>query len=303
MNDIELTEIRMFVHVVRAGSFALAAQRLSIPANTLSRRIRQLESRVKTRLLQRSTRRLGLTAAGQSFFDRCAPAVDDLQRAAQDLADGGRGPHGLVRVAAPAGFLELFRIDWIAEFLSLYPQVTLDMVLDDARVDLIAGGIDAAFRAGRIDETGVAILCPLLPQRLGLFAGPAYLAGRAPPRDLDDLVQHDCLIVSNRAGRAVWELRGPDGVEQVAVTGRFCANNVQILQRAAIAGLGIALLPVIITGADVEAGRLRRVLPGYRRDGENLNVVVPSLERIPPAVTAFVEFAVSQIRASLAPKA
>ncbi len=303
MNEVELTEIRLFVHVVRAGSFALASRRLSIPANTLSRRIRQLEARVDTRLLQRSTRRLGLTAAGQTFFDRCAPAVDDLQRAAQDLANGGRGPRGLVRIAAPAGFLELFRLDWIAEFLRLHPEVTLDMVLDDARADLIAGGIDAAFRAGRIEETGVAILCPLLPQSLGLYAGPAYLASVEPPRALVDLVRHDCLIGSNRGGRAVWELSGPDGVEQVAVTGRFCANNVQVLQRAAIAGLGIALLPVIITAADVEAGRLCRVLPYYRRDGANLNVVVPSLERIPPAVTAFVEFAVRQIRASLAPKA
>ena len=302
MNEIELTEIRMFVHVVRARSFALASRRLSIPANTLSRRIRQLETRVKTRLLQRSTRRLGLTAAGQAFFDRCAPAVDELQLAAQDLADGSRGPHGLVRIAAPAGFLELFRLDWIAEFLRLYPAVTLDMVLDDARVDLIADGIDAAFRAGRIEESGCAILRPFLPQSLGLYASPAYLAVRTPPRVLGDLARHDCLIGSNRTGRAVWELRGPEGVGQVAVTGRFCANNIQVLRQAAIAALGVALLPVILAVADVEAGRLRRVLPQHRRDGSNLNVVVPSLEQIPPAVTAFVEFAVRKFRAPPATK-
>ena len=297
MNDIELSEIRMFVHVVRARSFALASRRLAIPANTLSRRIRQLETRVKTRLLQRSTRRLGLTAAGQAFFDRCAAAVDALQLAAQDLADGSRGPHGLVRIAAPAGFLDLFRLDWIAEFLRLYPEVALDLVLDDARVDLIADGIDVAFRAGRTEEAGSAILRPFLPQSLGLYASPTYLAASTPARVLGDLARHDCLIGSNRTGRAVWELRGPDGVEQVAVTGRFCANNVQTLQQAAIAGLGVALLPVILPAADVEAGRLRRILPGYRRDGSNLNVVVPSLHQVPPAVSAFVEFAVRKFRA------
>src|SRR5438270_13736706 len=111
---VDLNEVRMFVQVVRAHSFAEAARRLGVPPNTLSRRIRQLEAALDTRLMQRSTRKLALTDAGRVFFERCSPAVDSVLDAGKELVDGNRNPSGLVRVAAPAAFLDLFSIDWIA---------------------------------------------------------------------------------------------------------------------------------------------------------------------------------------------
>src|ERR1700681_1083507 len=141
---MDLNEVRMFVQVVRARSFAAAARRLGVPPNTLSRRVRQLEAGLETRLMQRSTRKLTLTAAGSAFFERCAPAVDDVLEAGKDLAGGSRSVSGTVRIAAPADFLEFFKIEWVARFLTLHPKVRLDFVLNDARADLIDEAIDVA---------------------------------------------------------------------------------------------------------------------------------------------------------------
>ena len=294
---MDLNEVRMFVHVVRAHSFAEAARRLGIPANTLSRRIRKLEAGVATRLLQRSTRKLSLTAAGEAFFARCAPAVDEISRAGQDQSVSSQTPSGLVRIAAPAGFLDLFRLDWVVEFLAAQPRVRLDFVLDDARTDLVGEGIDVAFRAGPLKDAQAAILRPIVAQDFGLYASPAYLAARGMPADLRDLANHDCLTASSHLGRVTWTLLGPSGREDVSVSGRFRANNVQVLLQAALAGLGIVLLPIVLIVPDLRAGRLVKVLPQYRREGADLNVVVPSREQIPLAVSAFVEFAHSKFRA------
>lgn len=153
---LDLNEVRMFVQVVRARSFAEAARRLAVPPNTLSRRIRQLEATLDTRLMQRSTRKLTLTAAGQAFFDRCAAAVDVVLEAGKALVGGGNTPSGLVRVAAPLDFLDIFHIEWVVEFFGLHPAVRLEFVLNDARADLIDEAIDVAFRAGSARDSGTA---------------------------------------------------------------------------------------------------------------------------------------------------
>ena len=144
---LDLNQVRVFVQVVRARSFAEAARRLSVPSNTLSRYVRQLENALDTRLMQRSTRKLTLTAAGAAFYERCAPAVDDVLHAGKALGVG-QFPSGSIRVAAPADFLDLFSVDWVAEFLAAHPKVKIDFVLSDARADLIGEAIDVAFRGG-----------------------------------------------------------------------------------------------------------------------------------------------------------
>src|SRR6267378_1082745 len=152
---LDLNEVRMFVQVVRARSFAEAARRLGVPPNTLSRRVRQLEAGLDTRLMQRSTRKLTLTAAGSAFFERCAPAVDGVLEAGKELAGGSQTPSGTVRVAAPADFLDFFEIEWVVQFLEQHPKIRLDFVLNDARADLIGEAIDVAFRGSVSDQQPV----------------------------------------------------------------------------------------------------------------------------------------------------
>ncbi len=293
---MDLNDIRLFVQVARAGSFAAAARRLGMPANTVSRRVGELEAQLRTRLLYRSTRKLSLTGAGQAFFERCAPAVDGVLAASQELVDHRRAPQGRVRIAAPAGFFDLFPLDWIAEFLREHPRMRLEFVLDDARSDLIAEGIDAAFRAGSAVDAGVTLWRTLWSESFRLYASPAYLAARGIPARLSDLGRHDCLTVSSPTGQAVWVLQGRRGREQVAVAGRFAANNVQVLRQAALAGLGIAQLPSTLARADVAAGGLLEVLAEYRRDGADLHVVVAGRGPVPLAVRAFIEFAERRLR-------
>ena len=166
---IDLNDIALYVQVVRSGSFAEAARRLGTAPNSVSRRVQQLEAQLDTRLMQRSTRKLTLTDAGQAFYERCADAVDGLTDAGQSLMAGGEEVAGLVRVAAPADFLDFFRVEWVADFLATHPRVRLEFLLSDARADLIAERIDVAFRAGTLADSSY-VGRPILADRKSISA-------------------------------------------------------------------------------------------------------------------------------------
>jgi DNA-binding transcriptional LysR family regulator len=284
----DFNDIALFVQVVRCGSFSEAGRRLGMPANTVSRRIQDLEDQLGARLMQRSTRKLTLTGAGREFHERCVAAIDDLQQASQDLAAGSRVPSGLVRVAATANFLDFYTPQFVAAFLDTYPQVRLEFLLDDATVDLIADRIDVAFRGGNGDGSGhVAHRMPIAP--IGLYASPDYLERHGLPGTLAELANHRCLTLPRQSGHAVWRLQGPDRSEEhVEVTGAFAASTTGALHVAAVASLGIAFLPGAMTAADVAAGRLVPVLPQYKRRDQSMCVVYPSHRQVSPAVKAFV---------------
>jgi DNA-binding transcriptional LysR family regulator len=289
---LDLNDVALFVQVMRAGSFAAAARRLGMPANTASRRIQQLEQQLGLRLMQRSTRKLTLTDAGATFYARCADRVEALTEAALELSEGSQVPSGRVRVAAPADFFSLFRMALIAAFLADHPKVQLEFVLSDARANLIEEGIDVAFRGGKVLEPS------LVARRVGtgratLVASPAYLAARGTPESVDALAGHDCVTLPQAAGRTVWRLEGPDGEIETQVGGRFSANTAQALLKAALAGLGIALLPTPVTAPHVRAGELIEVLPEHGIHGREAYFVYPSRRQLPRAVSVFIEFMVA----------
>jgi DNA-binding transcriptional LysR family regulator len=286
---LDLNDIAMFVQVVRHGSFAEAGRRLGLPSNTVSRHIQQLEAHLGTRLMQRSTRKLTLTSAGQAFHERCAGMVDGLVEAGQALITGSQEPSGLVRVAATADFFDFFPMEWVADFLAAHPLVRVDFVLSDAKADLIADRIDIAFRGGVLSDSGYVARKLLGPRTDGMVASPAYIAARGAPATLQDLANHDCVTAAHPSGRSTWRLTNADGTEEeVQVTGRFSGNTAQALRKAALAGLGIALLPPAMGRLDVEAGRLVPVLPQYQRTGQGLSVLYPSRRHLPLAVSAFI---------------
>ncbi len=299
---VDFNDVALFVQVVRCGSFSEAGRRLGMPPNTVSRRIQELEDQLGARLMQRSTRKLTLTDAGQEFHDRCATAVDGLEQASQDLTAGSRVPSGLVRVGATANFLDFYTPQLVAAFLKTYPQVRLEFLLDDAIADLIADRIDVAFRGGSGDGSGyVAHRMPITP--IGLFASPDYLKRRGAPRTLAELASHDCLTAPRQSGHSVWRLQGPKGIEeQVEVSGTFAASTTRALHLAAVAGLGIALLPRAITAADIAAGRLVPVLPQYERRNQSMCVVYPSHRQVSPAVKAFVASVMRRFEEELTPR-
>lgn len=295
---LDLNDIAMFVQVVRHGSFAAAARRLGLPPNTVSRRIQQLEAQLGTRLMQRSTRRLTLTSAGRAFHERCAGAVDGLVEAGQALITGSQQPSGLVRVAATADFFDFFPMEWVAGFLAAHPLVRVDFVLSDARADLIAEQIDIAFRGGALPDSGYVGRKLLGARTDGMVASPAYMAARGAPATLQELAEHDCVTSPHPSGRTLWRLAGPGGAEEeVQVAGRFSGNTAQALRKAALAGLGIALLPPTMARLDLEAGRLVPVLPQYQRTGQGLSVLYPSRKHLPLAVSAFIGMVMEKLSA------
>jgi DNA-binding transcriptional LysR family regulator len=295
---LDLNDIAMFVQVVRHGSFAGAARRLGLPPNTVSRRIQQLEAQLGTRLMQRSTRKLTLTSAGEAFHERCAGAVDGLVEAGQELITGSREPSGLIRVAATADFFDFFPMEWVAGFLAAHPLVRVDFVLSDAKSDLIAEQIDIAFRGGALPDSGYIARKLINARTDGMVASPAYIAARGAPATLRDLANHDCITSPHPSGRTMWRLVGPGGAEEeVQAAGRFSGNTAQALRKAAVAGLGVALLPPTMARPDLEAGRLVPVLPQYLRTGQGLSVLYPSRKHLPLAVSAFVAMVMEKLSA------
>ena len=293
---IDLNDIALFVQVVRSGSFAEAARRLGIPANTVSRRIQQLEEQLGMRLLQRSTRKLTLTNSGQIFHERCAGGVEGLNEAAQELMTGTQEPSGLIRVATPADFFDFFLMDWTAAFLEKYPKVRLEFILSDEKTDLISERIDVAFRGGPMQDSGYIGRQTQCDGNRGLVASPSYLAAHGMPSSLQDLVNHACVTFSQPGSHTIWHLNGPNGIdEQVQFTSRFSSNTVQSMKKAALAGIGIALLPTPITKHDLKSGLLVPVLQEYKHTGRNLHVLYPSRRHLPLAVSAFIELVVEKL--------
>lgn len=287
---MDLNDIALFVSVVRAGSFAEAGRRLGIPPSTGSRRLQALEQSLGVRLLQRSTRRLVLTDAGQAFFAECAEQIDALSQSVQDLSESSKKPSGKIRIAAGVDFLNWFPLSRVAEFLENHRDVSVEFVLSDARSDLLADGIDVALRAGELTEpTLVAKEVGRIQWRL--VASPAYVKTHGMPRRPEDLAKHQCITVSAAGSPAtLWRLRSALRVVEVAVKGRFQVNTMQAQLNGALAGLGIALAPPLTIQSHVKNGELLELLPEYSQEF-GVHFVFPSRRHIPRAVRAFTEFA------------
>jgi DNA-binding transcriptional LysR family regulator len=292
---LDLNSLVMFVQVVRAGSFSEAARRLGVPANTLSRRIEQLEAQLKTRLLHRSTRKLAPSAEGQALLERYGAALDQIVEIEQLHADA-QAPSGSVRVTAMAGLFEFFRMDWLVEFYARYPNINIDFLLDDTVSDLVSERIDLALRMGIETGTGFKVR-RIAPSAMILAASPKYLVRYPGPRTLRELAEQDCLTISNRSGRNTWRLHGPRGSQEVPIKSRLAVNDMRVLVQACVAGLGIALLPQLMIEPLLGQGKLVRVLPAYRRasTGTGLQLVYTSRPPVSPAVAAFAEFLLEKL--------
>ena len=285
---LDLNEIHLFVEVVRAGSFAEAARRLGMPPNTISRRVQQLESELKSRLILRTTRKLSLTAIGQTFYEQCARNIEELVLAGQQAADTDPEPSGPLRVSLSTDFFEVFPVSWATAFLAQYPGINLELVIDNAYLDLTASGVDLALRPEwMLNENATRRV--LKTSVWQLVASPKYLDAYGAPASLDELSQRDCLSVSRNSGPDTWYLNGPEGRVEVQVRSRFLASTSAPVKQAAIEGLGIALLSDTFVTKDIEEGRLAPVLDQYRSDPSKFCAVFPNHRHIRRVATIFVE--------------
>lgn len=287
---LDLDDVRLFTEVVQAGSFTKASRKLGIPKSTVSRRVGELEDRLGVLLLQRTTRKLHLTHAGELYFARTARIMDELEDAEKALAELQSEPRGLLRITTPSDLSGALP-PLLSAFQDQYPLVELVVFPTGRRVDLIAEGFDLALRAGSAVDSNL-VARTLLKSHLSIVASPSYLAKHGAPTCLEDLSQHRCVVFSNQSVEGTWDLVGPDGgVNQVPVKGRFAARDFGILRAAVLRGEGLGFLPLLSFGADLRSGALVRVLSEYRSPESALRAVFPSKRHLSPKVRAFVDFA------------
>jgi DNA-binding transcriptional LysR family regulator len=298
MTTIDLGKIATFVRVVETESFTAAAEALGLPKSSVSRSVARLEEELGVRLLQRTTRRLGLTEAGAAFYQSVRSALSAVDEAVSAAADLGTEPRGLVRLTAPVDLGD-FLADPLTRFSKKYPQIQLDVVLTARVVDMVREGFDLALRASRlVDSTLVARKIGTFAH--GLFAAPAYLKKRGVPRTLAELASHDCVLFRAR-GRMILTLRGPRGDEQVEVTGNLATDDLTFVISTAAAGAGVAYLPLTLAARAVADKRLVRVLPDYAWVHSDLSLVIPSGRYIPSRVSLLRDFLAAELKQLVPP--
>ena len=286
---IDLNHVVLFAKVAEAGSFSGAARTLGMPKATVSRNVAQLEESLGARLLQRTTRKVELTALGRTYYEEAAQGLSSLESARERIAAAQSEPSGTLRVTAPVGFGTRSLIGWIAKFLATFDKVRIELKLTDAAVDPIDERVDVAFRTGRLENSSL-IARKLGTTRLVLLASPAYLRQRGVPRRIEDLRRHDCIVFGPSFDTEVWRLHGPNGWRDIPVSGRIKVEGSYAEIQAALAGLGIALLPMAPLADDLRTGRLQQVLPSYGNDGATLHAVYASKRHMSVALRAFLDF-------------
>lgn len=301
---IDLNHVGIFVRVVEAGSFTAAAADLGLPKSSISRRVTALETTLGTRLLQRTTRRLRLTDAGERYFRQTRAALTSLDEAASELADQGREPRGLVRVTA-ANFGDGALAEVITAFSQRYRGIHVDLTITGRRVNVIEEGFDLAVRAGFLEDSTL-VARRVAQSELKLYASPDYLARRGTPRRLADVAEHECVRYRSSKGFLPWRLTGPRGSETVRVQGSVVADDFGFLHRMVVAGAGIGMLPETSADLDVARGTLVRLLPAHAMKGGAIYVVSPPLRHMPVRVALLRDHIIAELpralRASAAPK-
>jgi DNA-binding transcriptional LysR family regulator len=288
---LKLDAIAAFNAVVETGSVSAAARRLGVGKSVISKRVTELEDSVAATLLKRSTRSVVLTDRGQAFYERTRALLSDLEDAANAASDRSRGLRGTLRLAAPMSFgtMHLGEILW--SFLARHPELELAVDLDDRVVDLLGLGYDLGIRIGRLPDSSL-IGRRLADMRVLLCASPAYLARRGAPRSLEELKDHDCIGYAHLTAGQLWQFepaRGGSEQRSVRVKSRVVANNGELMRDAAIAGLGLALLPEFLIFEALKAGRLLPVLPACRPVSGAVYALYPRDRQGSPRVTALVE--------------
>jgi DNA-binding transcriptional LysR family regulator len=285
---LDLNEIVVFTRVVQAGSFTAAARALEMPKSSVSRKVSELEDRLGVRLLQRTTRKLGLTDAGRLYYERSARIVAEIEEADQAVSRLQTEPRGLLRVTVPLSFAMLGPI--VAGYLERYPDVQLEVTCTDRRVDLIEEGYDVAIRAGALgDSTLIARLLGAL--RRVLVASPSYLELRGVPRSPAELVDHDCIVFGAGQEPDRWILASGERRTEVRISPRLTVNELDRIGDAARAGIGIALIAEFGCAEDLRAGRLRQVLGEWTSAETPVHIVYPTARHLSPKVAAFVAMA------------
>ena len=288
--------LRAFVAVTEDGGFARAARRMGVATSSVTRQVDALEEDLGTLLLNRSTRSITLTEAGESYVEHAVRILADLESANLEVSETTGPPRGHMRVSLPVAFARLHVAPAIPEFLRAYPGIELDLSLTDNVVNLVEERLDLAVRIGSLESSSL-IARKLTPHRRLVCASPDYLEEHGEPQSPADLSGHNCLTFSYVKGDRIWRFSGRSE-ETIRVSGNMRANNSEMLREAAIGGTGLILMPSWLVGADIEAGRLRAILTDWEANPGNASAAIHAVylpnRRSSKKVRAFIDFLVAR---------
>lgn len=289
----DVLSLLVFARVVEAKSFTAGAALLGLSKSVASTRIAQLEERLGTRLLLRTTRRLSLTADGLALYERAARMAQAADDAALLAAGTPTEPRGVLRVNAPITFAELHLAEPIARYLEAHPRVRVDVVLSDRFEDLVAERVDVAIRISAKLKDSTLVGRKLADDRSVVCGSPAYLARKGTPEAPADLIHHDCLRYSLLDAADEWRFKVEGKSLSVPVTSRFEAGNGSVLRSAALAGMGLIVVPSFMVADDLAAGRLVQVLASFSFVRLTVSAVYAPARVVPSNVRAFVDLLVA----------
>jgi len=287
-SSVDLLDVLAFVRVVETGAFSRAAERMGMAKSIVSRRVARLEEQLGARLLTRSAQGASPTDVGQAYFERAANVLAELEAAQEVVAEAVTQIAGPIRMSAPLSFGVQHLAPALAEFAAAHPKVELDISFEDRPVDLVAGGYDLAVRIGALKDSSL-VARKIAPVRKVAVASPAYLARRGRPEHPRDLAGHDILLYANET----WRFRVGKGWDYAKGHPRLRADNGEMLRAAAVAGLGICILPSFIAASGFEAGTLEPLLTDYPMEEGGLHAVMPS-RATTGRVRALVDFLVAR---------
>ena len=285
-----MTSMATFVKVVESGGFSAAARTLSMSPSMVTAHVQALEERLGVRLLNRSTRRVSLTEVGHSYYERCLQILaeaDDADQIAQALQSTPRGTLRLnTSIAIPPLLAPV-----IAEFVALYPEVSVNLTMTDRMIDLVEEGFDLAVRNMSVPDSSLVVR-RVATYRFVVCGAPGYLAARGIPRQPADLSRHNCLVYSHSAWGNEWRFAGPDGEQSVAVEGNLQANSDNALRLAAVHGQGLALAPSFLLIDEIKSGRLVPILTEFLQTEHAINAIYPHRHHLSAKVRSFIDLLV-----------
>lgn len=289
-----LDGLKTVVAVVETGSFTAASERLNISKALVSKYVGEVERRLNARLFHRTTRKLAMTEAGKTYYQRALPLLEEFTELVDEVSGDKSSPQGLLRISVPVAFGEMKLAPLIPRFLKLYPDIRLELILRNSVVDMVEEGIDVRLLIGGVDDSSlVARDIKTLP--LILCAAPEYLRQQGEPKAPQDITGHTCIIDSNfRIGKQ-WPVIAPDGkTESIKVNSRIAASSPSAVKEIAIAGGGIAMVPRFIVEPALEQGLLQEVLPGYTTLEFGLFALYPHRRYLPKKVRCFIDFMLAE---------
>ncbi|WP_107989014.1 LysR family transcriptional regulator [Breoghania corrubedonensis] len=285
MNDF--ADMEIFARVVTAGSMSAAGREMGLSPAVVSKRLRRLEDRLGTRLLQRTTRQIALTEAGRGYFERVTAILAQVEEADAFVTRRSGLARGRLKVAAPTSFGRKHIAPHLLAFLDANPDLSLDLELSDDFVDIVGEGYDLAVRIAELSDSSL-VARRLARNHRVLCAAPAYLERHGEPMAIADLARHTCLAAANQDP---WRLDGPQGPVTVRAQGRLHTNSSEVVLQAVRAGVGVALRSTWDVGEDLRSGRLKVVLPAFRASRHvAIYAVYPSRRFLPAKVRVFIDY-------------